>query len=108
MKKIIALGLAACLAVTCLVSCDDTPPVETTEGHVKKYDVEDGVLNSCIGQADENGVYTVPDTITMIGESAFAGDETLGNRNRAKCKSDRGGCVSILYFPEKGYDCRGG
>ena len=77
MKKIIALGLAACLAVTCLVSCDDTPPVETTEGHVKKYDVEDGVLNSCIGQADENGVYTVPDTITMIGESAFAGDETL-------------------------------
>lgn len=77
MKKIIALGLAACLAVTCFVSCDDTPPVETTESYVKKYDVEDGVLNSCIGQADENGVYTVPDTITMIGESAFAGDETL-------------------------------
>ena len=77
MKRIIALGLAACLAVTCFVSCDDTPPVETTESHVKKYDVEDSVLKSCIGQADENGVYTVPDTITMIGESAFAGDETL-------------------------------
>ena len=35
MKKIIALGLAACLAVTCFVSCDDTPPVETTESYVK-------------------------------------------------------------------------
>lgn len=77
MKRIIALGLAACLAVACFTSCEDTPPVDTTESQVKKYDVEDGILKSCVGQADENGVYRVPDTITMIGESAFAGDENL-------------------------------
>jgi len=77
MRKIIALGLVICLALACFASCEDTPPVETTESHIKKYDVEDSVLKSCIGQADENGVYTVPDTITMIGESAFAGDENL-------------------------------
>lgn len=76
-KKIVALGLAACLMVASLASCEDTPPVETTETDTKVYNVEDSVLISCIGQADENGVYVVPDTITMIGESAFAGDETL-------------------------------
>lgn len=76
-KKIVALGLAACFAVACFSSCEDTPPVETTESNTKTYTVEDSVLVSCIGQADENGVYVVPDTITMIGESAFAGDDTL-------------------------------
>lgn len=76
-NKIVALGLAACFAVACFSSCEDTPPVETTESNTKTYTVEDSVLISCIGQADENGVYVVPDTITMIGESAFAGDDTL-------------------------------
>ena len=76
-KKIVALGLAACFAVACFSSCENTPPVETTESNTKTYTVEDSVLISCIGQADENGVYVVPDTITMIGESAFAGDDTL-------------------------------
>ena len=79
-KKIAALGLAACISAACFSSCETTPPTPietTTESGTKTYDVEDSVLISCLGQADENGVYVIPDTITMIGESAFAGDESL-------------------------------
>ncbi|MBQ3489354.1 MAG: leucine-rich repeat domain-containing protein [Clostridia bacterium] len=32
---------------------------------------------SCIGQADENGVYVIPETISMISEGAFMGDTSL-------------------------------
>lgn len=77
MKKLIALGLAACVALACFASCEETPPVETTATEIKQYEVEDGILTSCVGQADANGVYVVPDTITAIGESAFAGDTKL-------------------------------
>lgn len=67
------------MALACFASCNtDKPPAEeTTAPRVRKYDVEDSVLKVCIGQADENGVYVIPETVTMIGESAFAGDETL-------------------------------
>ncbi len=83
MKKIIACCLAACLLIPCLASCDGSePPVVTTtnspdDADPKSYNVEDGVLVSCIGQADENGVYTVPDSVSAIAESAFAGDTRL-------------------------------
>ncbi len=83
MKKIIAFCLAACLMILPLASCDEpNPPAVTTttssnDAYPKSYNVEDGILLSCIGQADENGVYTVPDTVTAIAESAFAGDTRL-------------------------------
>ena len=84
MKKIIALLLTACLAVSVLTACGNsakqtesttavTPPV--TQG--KNYLIENNILISCLGQADENGVFVVPETVTMIAEGAFAGDETL-------------------------------
>ena len=82
MKKLIALCLAALMSVAVLTSCDNSGVSETTkpsgtESYLKSYQVMDGVLTSCIGQADENGVYVVPETITAIAESAFAGDERI-------------------------------
>ncbi len=83
MKKLIALCLAACMSVSVFTSCDSTSVSETTEPtgteetYPKSYRVDDGLLTSCIGQADENGVYVVPETITAIAESAFAGDARL-------------------------------
>ncbi len=85
MKKLIALCLAACMSLAVLTSCD-TPvdPIQSTTENPgivspgnKKYEVKDGLLTACIGQADENGVYVVPDEVTAIAESAFAGDTTL-------------------------------
>lgn len=81
MKKILALCLASCFSLAVFSSCkdhhEDPPVVDTTDTQQRKYNVEDAVLISCIGQADENGVYVVPDTIARIGEGAFAGDKTL-------------------------------
>ena len=79
MKKIIALCLAACIGVCSLASCGDTPdPVETTaETKETNYKEKNNVLENCVGLADENGVYVVPENITAIAESAFAGDTTL-------------------------------
>jgi hypothetical protein len=83
MKKLIALCLAALMSVSVLTSCDNsgvtetTSPVGTEENYPKSYQVKDGLLISCIGQADENGVYVIPETITAIAESAFAGDERI-------------------------------
>ena len=83
MKKLIAFCLCIFMAMGCFVACNTSgsqgttstmPPVKVPE---KNYVVQDGVLLSCIGQADENGVYVVPETITMIAESAFAGDTSL-------------------------------
>ncbi len=83
MKKLLALCLAACMSFSLFTACEDTPaettttpagPITPTE---KNYKTEDGVLVSCIGQADENGVYVVPEAVTAIGESAFAGDTSL-------------------------------
>lgn len=83
MKKIIALCLAVCLAASFFTSCGDdavtttTATDERTDPVSKSYNVDEGLLISCIGQADENGVYRVPDEVTAIAESAFAGDTNL-------------------------------
>lgn len=79
MKKIMALCLAACIGVCSLASCGDTPgPVETTaETKETNYKEKNNVLENCVGLADENGVYVVPENITAIAESAFAGDTAL-------------------------------
>ncbi|MBQ8418995.1 MAG: leucine-rich repeat domain-containing protein [Clostridia bacterium] len=83
MKKWIALCLAVCMSIAVFTSCDGPNPTETTdpldtaETYPKAYAVDNGLLTTCIGQADENGVYVVPETITAIAESAFAGDEKL-------------------------------
>ena len=83
MKKLIALCLAACISAVAFTSCDTPSVNETTtstntdKSYPKSYHVDDGLLVSCVGQADENGVYVVPETITAIAESAFSGDESL-------------------------------
>ncbi len=83
MKKILALCLAACFALPLFTACGENTLTETTEStgtndtYPKSYEVTDGLLTSCIGQADENGVYVIPETITAIAESAFAGDTRL-------------------------------
>ena len=82
MKKIAALCLTACMLLSAFVSCG--PAEQTTETTTatedtqeKSYLDENGMLRSCVGQADENGVYVVPENITMIAEGAFAGDTKL-------------------------------
>ena len=83
MKKLIAFCLCIFMAIGAFTGCNDSSQTGTTSSNNpsklpgKNYVVQDGVLVSCIGQADENGVYVVPETITMIGESAFAGDTSL-------------------------------
>ena len=83
MKKIIALCLCICMAFACLTSCKNkTPPKDTTSQNTgnkpeKNYTIDGNILVSCIGQADANGVFVIPDNITMIAECAFAGDTDL-------------------------------
>ncbi len=84
MKKLLALCLAACLALSVFTACEDehidestTTTGGTVETYPKSYEVKDGLLTSCIGQADENGVYVIPETVTAIAESAFSGDTRL-------------------------------
>ena len=84
MKKLIAFCLCICMALGCFTACNHPDgPGETTSSNPsnklpeKNYLIEDGVLLSCIGQADENGVYVIPENVTMIAESAFAGDASL-------------------------------
>ncbi len=83
MKKIIAFCLCICMALACLTSCNNnTPPKDTTPQKPsnrpeKDYTVDGSILVSCIGQADANGVFVIPENITMIAESAFAGDPDL-------------------------------
>ncbi len=83
MKKLIAFCLCICMAICCFTACGETPTQETTSSTPsnslpeKNYLADKDILISCIGQADENGVYVVPETITMIAEGAFAGDTSL-------------------------------
>ena len=84
MKKIIALIMAVVI-LTVMCSCGggnpaqttDTTTTETTSPVDKNIKIEDGELKACIGQADENGVYTIPSNISTIGEMCFGGDTTL-------------------------------
>ena len=85
MKKLIAFCLCIFMAIGCFTACDtsgsqgSTSSTPSNKLPEKNYLVNDAgdVLLSCIGQADENGVYVVPETIKMIAESAFAGDTSL-------------------------------
>lgn len=85
MKKIIALLTAVIIVALVCCSCNGKTPAETTTTQgtstvspdTKDIKIENGVLLSCIGQADENGVYTVPEGITLIGEGCFSYDRTL-------------------------------
>ena len=82
MKKIFAFCLCICMVITCLTGCDDKTPQDTTPPNQnipieKNYIVEENILVSCIGQADADGKFVVPEGITMIAESAFAGDSGL-------------------------------
>lgn len=83
MKKLAALCLSACMALACFVSCDtpaqqtETTTTQTEDTQEKTYFEDGGLLKSCVGQSDENGVYVVPENISMIGEGAFAGDTKL-------------------------------
>ncbi len=80
MKKLIALCLATCVGIASFTACGDTPDpiVETTATTTNSnYYEEDTVLKTCVGLADANGVYVVPNHITAIAEGAFAGDEKV-------------------------------
>lgn len=72
------------MAITCLTACNNNSPSDTTSPnqnvpYENEYTLSDDgkTLLSCLGQADENGKFVIPDGITMIAESAFAGDSTL-------------------------------
>lgn len=70
--------LAAALCVLC-VSCGGEP-AETTASSSKidkVYNVDGNVLKNCKGQSDANGVFVVPENITVIGEGAFSGDTEI-------------------------------
>ena len=84
MKKIIAFCLCICMAFACFTACDNnhhpsdgTSSSRPSNQPEKNYTADGEILTSCIGQADENGRYVVPENITMIAESAFAGDSDL-------------------------------
>ena len=71
------------MALVCLTSCNNTnPPKDTTSSNQgtkpeANYTLDGDILVSCIGQADANGVFVIPESVTMIAESAFAGDSDL-------------------------------
>ena len=71
------------MAILCLTSCNgNNPPQVTTSPNQgnkpeKTYTVDGSILVSCIGQADTDGTFVIPENITMIAESAFAGDPDL-------------------------------
>lgn len=85
MKKLLAFCLSACMLISCLTACNgneqtettDTTTVTTEDSQEKHYLDEGGILKSCVGQSDANGVYVVPENISMIGEGAFAGDTKI-------------------------------
>ena len=82
MRKFIAIMMAIMIVLVC-VGCGDnntTGTTGTTQSSVivqKEYKQDGTTLKRCIGQADENGVYRVPDGITFIYEMAFYGDTTV-------------------------------
>ena len=85
MKKLLALCLSLCMLLLCLTACDnneqtstsDTTTAKTEDTQGKNYLDDNGILKSCVGQSDKNGVYVIPEHISMIGEGAFAGDTKI-------------------------------
>ena len=72
------------MLISCFSGCEKTPDStsststsSTEDTHEKNYLDEGGILKSCVGQADEDGVYVIPENISVIGEGAFAGDTNL-------------------------------
>lgn len=104
MKKILALFLALTIAALLCACGGETNPKETTAEsttNTKIIEIEDNVLKSSIGQADENGVYTVPENVTEIGELCFYGDETLKKiiipeNVKMICSGAFAGCVNLV------------
>lgn len=78
MKKTTALICAILILGITLCSCGKTGANETPSNtELYLNNIKNGVLYECAGQADENGVYTVPDEVTIIGEGAFSNDTTI-------------------------------
>ncbi|MBQ9510945.1 MAG: leucine-rich repeat domain-containing protein [Clostridia bacterium] len=105
MKRILALFLAlTVVALLCACGGETNPKETTTEStstNTKIIEIEENVLKSSIGQADENGVYTVPNNITEIGELCFYGDNTLKKiiipeSVRTICSGAFAGCVNLV------------
>ena len=105
MKKIIALIMAVVI-LTVMCSCGggnpaqttDTTTTETTSPVDKNIKIEGGELKACIGQADENGVYTVPSNISTIGEMCFGGHDAEKDNYSRKRGNDRICRIYRLYF----------
>ena len=76
-RKVSALLSAIILLSVVFVSCScGKTPSHTTDG-LKILKINNGVLLECAGQADENGVYRIPDNVFEIGEGAFSNDTTV-------------------------------
>ena len=109
MKKILSAILALCV-IFLMCACGDKPPKDTTAQSTtastrqtidKDLNIEDGVLRACRGQSDENGVYTVPDGVTEIGEMCFYGDTEikkiiLPSSVEKICSGAFAGCTSLF------------
>ncbi len=76
MKKKIALLLCAMLMLASALTACGNGNTESTS-ITATLDIVGGVLKTSIGQADENGVFTVPEGVFEIGEGAFSNDITI-------------------------------
>lgn len=86
MKKIVSILTVLCILVL-LCACDGGNPAvtdtsssstsQTTAKVNKELKIKDGVLSLCRGQSDEDGVYTVPEGVSEVGELCFNGDTTM-------------------------------
>lgn len=78
MKKFLSALFAVILCILC-ASCGGEPEnTSSSSSKVEKVYYEDGnVLKNCKGQSDANGVFVVPEHITVIGEGAFSGDTEI-------------------------------
>ena len=78
MKKISVWISALLCAAILLCSCSVGGNTGTTAAQtIPDLFIQNGVLYNCKDQADENGVYTVPAGVTMIGERAFSDDTSI-------------------------------
>lgn len=85
MKKILPL-IVVIFCIILLVSCSNNnnttqstnnTEIETTYKGQTEARREGTILKSGVGACDSDGVFVVPDDITVINEGAFAGDEKL-------------------------------
>lgn len=79
-KRIIAAFLLIALllvAVSCENGNENTTATESTGKPQGQPVIEGTILKNAVGLSDENGLFTVPDGITLICEGCFAGDENI-------------------------------